>query len=167
MFDVGFWELAAIGVIALVIIGPERLPGAARTVGMWVGRARRVLRDVKDDIDRELKAHEIEELHDLQKDVRNAGDAIKDSVEDAAKKDKNVADGIFYFKHRGNTAKIHRGDCLYCNNGRGQQKDNKKKSGGKQSADWYGPFTRHDLAMKIINIGIQKQSECGTCMRMK
>ena len=38
MFDVGFWEMAFIGVIALVVIGPERLPGVARSVGLWVGK---------------------------------------------------------------------------------------------------------------------------------
>lgn len=41
MFDIGFWELALIAVIALIVLGPERLPGAARTLGLWVGRARR------------------------------------------------------------------------------------------------------------------------------
>jgi sec-independent protein translocase protein TatB len=42
MFDIGFWEMAFIGVIALVVIGPERLPGVARTAGLWVGKARRM-----------------------------------------------------------------------------------------------------------------------------
>ena len=59
MFDIGFWELTTIAVIALLVIGPDKLPGVARTTGKWVGRARRFVTDVKADIDRELKQEEI------------------------------------------------------------------------------------------------------------
>jgi sec-independent protein translocase protein TatB len=59
MFDIGFWELTTIAVIALLVIGPEKLPGVARTTGKWVGRARRFVGDVKTDIDRELKQEEL------------------------------------------------------------------------------------------------------------
>lgn len=59
MFDIGFWELAMIAVIALLVIGPDKLPDVARTTGKWVGRARRFVTDVKTDIDRELKQEEI------------------------------------------------------------------------------------------------------------
>jgi|GEM_PF-723051 len=59
MFDIGFWELTTIAVIALLVIGPDKLPGVARTTGKWVGRARRFVTDVKTDIDRELKQEEI------------------------------------------------------------------------------------------------------------
>lgn len=59
MFDIGFWELTTIAVIALLVIGPDKLPGVARTAGKWVGRARRFVTDVKTDIDRELKQEEI------------------------------------------------------------------------------------------------------------
>lgn len=59
MFDVGFWELLVIGVVALLVIGPEQLPRVARTAGMWVGRARRFIGTVKADIDRELAAEEL------------------------------------------------------------------------------------------------------------
>ncbi len=62
MFDVGFWELVLIGVVALVIVGPERLPRMARVAGLWLGRARRVLGSVKAEIDRELKADELKEI---------------------------------------------------------------------------------------------------------
>ncbi len=59
MFDIGFWELTTIAVIALLVIGPDKLPGVARTAGKWVGRARRFVSDVKTDIDRELKQEEL------------------------------------------------------------------------------------------------------------
>ena len=59
MFDIGFWELTTIAVIALLVIGPDKLPDVARTAGKWVGRARRFVGDVKTDIDRELKQEEL------------------------------------------------------------------------------------------------------------
>lgn len=66
MFDIGFWELALIAVVALLVIGPERLPGVARTAGMWVGRLRRFVATVKADIDRELKADQLKQILDKQ-----------------------------------------------------------------------------------------------------
>lgn len=66
MFDIGFWELLLIGLVALVVIGPERLPKVARVVGLWVGKARNTLGSVKAEIDRELKAQELKEIIDKQ-----------------------------------------------------------------------------------------------------
>jgi len=87
VFDVGFWELAIIAVIALLVIGPERLPKAARTAGLWVGRARRMVTDVKADIDREIRDGDLaefkkagEELKKTQSAVESAGaEIIEDS----------------------------------------------------------------------------------------
>lgn len=62
MFDIGFWELALVGVVALLVIGPERLPGVARTAGLWVGKGRRFVASVKGEIDRELKAEELRRI---------------------------------------------------------------------------------------------------------
>lgn len=59
MFDVGFWELVIIGVVGLLVIGPDKLPGVARTAGTWIGRTRRFVSQVKSDIDRELKQDEL------------------------------------------------------------------------------------------------------------
>ncbi len=66
MFDVGFWELSLIALVALLVIGPERLPKVARTVGLWVGRGRRMLSSVKADIEREIKAEELKSILDKQ-----------------------------------------------------------------------------------------------------
>ncbi len=81
MFDVGFWELVLIAVVALVVIGPERLPKVARIAGMWVGRARRTLASVKSEIDRELKAEELKEI--LNKQARS--NPLETLIEDPLK----------------------------------------------------------------------------------
>ena len=64
MFDVGFQELVLIGVIALIVVGPERLPKMARTLGLWSGKIRYYVNQVKNDIDREVRAQELKELLD-------------------------------------------------------------------------------------------------------
>ncbi len=61
MFDIGFWELCLIAVIALLVFGPEKLPGIARNAGLWIGKARRFITTVKQDVDRELHLQEIRE----------------------------------------------------------------------------------------------------------
>ena len=66
MFDIGFWELTLIGVVALIVIGPERLPGVARTAGLWFGRMRGFVSSVKADIDKQLKAEELQRIIDQQ-----------------------------------------------------------------------------------------------------
>jgi sec-independent protein translocase protein TatB len=77
VFDVGFWELAIIAVIALLVIGPERLPKAARTVGLWVGRARRMVTDVKADIDREIRESDLAELKKAGEELKNTKSAVE------------------------------------------------------------------------------------------
>ena len=62
MFDVGFSELMVIGVVALVVIGPERLPKVARTAGLLLGRLQRYVSDVKADINREMQLDELKKL---------------------------------------------------------------------------------------------------------
>ena len=82
MFDVGFWELALIGVVALLIVGPERLPGVVRTAGRWAGQARRMVRDAKADLEREMKAHDLADLDDLKSDVQSAGREFQRAAQD-------------------------------------------------------------------------------------
>jgi len=62
MFDVGFWEILLILVLALVVIGPERLPGAARTIGLWVGKSRRFIEGVKSDVEQEFDVSEFKRV---------------------------------------------------------------------------------------------------------
>ena len=85
MFDVGFWEISIIALIALLILGPERLPRAARSIGLWVGKARRTLAEVKRDIDRELDASELKELKSIKKDLEDTKSVVdKDMTETKA-----------------------------------------------------------------------------------
>ncbi len=78
MFDIGFWELALIGVVALLVVGPDRLPGLARTLGLWVGRIRRYVSTVRDDIEREIQADELKSM--LEK--SNVLNPLKDIVDE-------------------------------------------------------------------------------------
>lgn len=71
MFDVGFWELTIIALVALIVIGPERLPKVARTAGLWLGRGRRLIANVKADIDKEIKAEELREVIEKQATLAN------------------------------------------------------------------------------------------------
>jgi len=59
MFDIGFWELTLVGLIALLVLGPERLPGAIRTTAYWVRRARNVAATVRAEVERELALEEV------------------------------------------------------------------------------------------------------------
>jgi sec-independent protein translocase protein TatB len=68
MFDVSFSELMLIGVVALVVIGPERLPKVARTAGQWLGKLNRYVAQVKQDINRDIK---LDELRKMQQDMKD------------------------------------------------------------------------------------------------
>jgi sec-independent protein translocase protein TatB len=101
MFDIGFSELMVIGLVALIVIGPEKLPRVARTVGHLAGRLQRYVSDVKADINREIELDELRkmrdsmqqaasemqssvqsELHKTETDLNKAVEEAKESVED-------------------------------------------------------------------------------------
>lgn len=79
MFDFSLGELGLIGVVALIVLGPERLPKVARTVGEWLGKAQRYVNQVKADINREM---ELAELKKLQEEARAAAQSLQSSVQD-------------------------------------------------------------------------------------
>ena len=62
MFEIGFWEILLILILALLVIGPERLPGAARTAGFWFGKARRYIEGVRDEVSQEFDVSELKRL---------------------------------------------------------------------------------------------------------
>ena len=78
MFDIGFSELLVIGVVALIVIGPEKLPRMARTVGVLAGRLQRYVSDVKADINREI---ELEELRKMRDSMEKAASDMQSSVQ--------------------------------------------------------------------------------------
>lgn len=77
MFDIGFSEIFLIAVVALIVIGPERLPAVARTLGHVFGRMQRYVNDVKADIQREM---ELDELKKLRTDVEESARSIEESA---------------------------------------------------------------------------------------
>ena len=81
MFDVGFSELVMVGLIALLVIGPERLPKAARIAGFWIGKARSTVASVKAEIKQELHAEEMRQI--LLQQQQSIADELKQTVNDA------------------------------------------------------------------------------------
>ena len=77
MFDIGFSEMVVIGMVALIVIGPEKLPKVARTVGILLGRAQRYVNDVKSDINRQIQ---VEELKQLQEQMTQQARALENSI---------------------------------------------------------------------------------------
>ena len=86
MFDIGFTELLVIGVVALIVIGPERLPKVARTVGHLFGRMQRYVNDVKADISREM---ELDELKKLRSTVEDTARSFEHSVQQGLSETEN------------------------------------------------------------------------------
>lgn len=66
MFDIGFWEVLIISVLALLVIGPERLPDVARKAGRMIGKIRRFVNSVRSDLERELRTDELEKMLNQQ-----------------------------------------------------------------------------------------------------
>lgn len=91
MFDVGFSELCMVALVALLVIGPERLPKVARLTGFWLGKTRNMIASVKAEINAELQAEEmrqllkeqagLDELQKIQDDFSEAASTVKASLE--------------------------------------------------------------------------------------
>jgi sec-independent protein translocase protein TatB len=91
MFEIGFWEMVLVGVVAMIVVGPERLPGLARTAGLWLGKARRMVAEVKAEVDRELHLEEIKqslrqqghltEINEIKQDLADRVKAIQQDIQ--------------------------------------------------------------------------------------
>jgi sec-independent protein translocase protein TatB len=106
MFDIGFPELLIVSIVALLVIGPEKLPDTVRTIALWIGRLRRSLANIKMELENELGADEIrrqlhnerimQELDDARQEfqgiVNDTNDAVTD-IKDVAKIDTNLKPG--------------------------------------------------------------------------
>jgi len=91
MFDMGLIEMAMIFVVALLVIGPEKLPQVARTLGKYVAKARRFVAGVRSDIERELHA---DELRQILKDQSEQIDDLKEVLDDTRKQLHNTATDV-------------------------------------------------------------------------
>lgn len=105
MFDIGFLELMVVGVLGLLVLGPERLPKAARTVGLFIGKIRSTMSNIQDDLERQVRTDELkdklkdpyatfldEEEKAVKDDVLNDALAKENAPKDSAKK--NIADSL-------------------------------------------------------------------------
>lgn len=94
MFDIGFTEIMIIGLVALIVIGPSRLPEAMRSTAMWIGRAKRMVGNVRRDLENEIGIDEIRQ--DLRNEKIMEGlkaDALEDEKERLAKQAKEKTGG--------------------------------------------------------------------------
>ncbi len=95
MFDVGFQEVVLIGVIALLVIGPERLPTVARSVGRWVGKMQRFVAGVKRDLQSELNTDEVRKLLNSQEDqIRELKEMVNETRSDFEKTARSASSDI-------------------------------------------------------------------------
>ena len=94
MFDIGFWEILLIGVLALVVLGPERLPGAMRSTLKTIRSIRNVASGFKEEVEHQLRVHELHEnlkkaeqqvLKDLSPELKNSVDELKEAAESVQK----------------------------------------------------------------------------------
>jgi sec-independent protein translocase protein TatB len=95
VFDIGFLELMVVGILGLLVLGPERLPVAARTVGLFIGKIRRTMSNIQDDLERKVRTDELKEkLRDPyatfkdEEDNAHTDSAPKDAVDDTHSTDK-------------------------------------------------------------------------------
>ncbi|AGY91099.1 hypothetical protein SPICUR_00350 [Spiribacter curvatus] len=86
MLDVSFWELLIIGAIALVVVGPERLPRLMRTLGLWAGRARASFQSIRDEVEREVNVDGVRQTRQaIDREANEAKRRVTDAVGEVEK----------------------------------------------------------------------------------
>lgn len=103
MFDISFAELMMIAVVALLVVGPDKLPQVARTVGAFVGRLQRYVAQVKEEVNRDAR---FEELQKLQQEIKQGADQVESSMMAGASKVKAAVAGKSVEPKNKSTAKI-------------------------------------------------------------
>ena len=81
MFDIGFSELVMIGLVSLIVIGPERLPKVARIVGFWLGKSRAMIANVKSEIQYELHQEELRQLINDQVNLTELNSTLEETID--------------------------------------------------------------------------------------
>jgi len=94
MFDIGLSELVAVSLIALIILGPKRLPEVARTAGRWMGQLRRFIADVKLDIDREMHTEDLAELRKLKDELNDTRRVMQNTSGELVKGFTEITPGV-------------------------------------------------------------------------
>lgn len=97
MFDVGFWELCLVGLVSLLVIGPEKLPAAARVAGFWIGKTRNMVASVKAEIKQELQAEEMRQIFKEQSGIEEFKDIIEegsDTVNEVTSSIKSLSEEV-------------------------------------------------------------------------
>lgn len=97
MFDIGFWELCLVGLVSLLVIGPEKLPTAARVAGFWLGKTRNMVASVKAEIKEELQAEEMRQIFKQQAGIEEAQRVLKeggDTINEVASSIKSLPEEV-------------------------------------------------------------------------
>jgi len=93
MFDLGFSEMLVIALVALVVIGPERLPKVTRTIGTMLGRMQRYVNDVKAEVEREMRLEELKKLQtSVEEQARSIEHSVKSEMDEAEQSLRKIAD---------------------------------------------------------------------------
>ncbi|PMK04256.1 Sec-independent protein translocase protein TatB [Vibrio sp. 10N.261.55.A7] len=124
MFDIGFWELVLISVVGLVVLGPERLPHAIRSVSKFIGAAKGMANSVKDELTHELKIQELQEnlkkaeqmgMEDLSPELKSSVEELKQAAQDVQRPFAKESNAINASSSQGEAATVSSADSAEAN----------------------------------------------------
>ena len=95
MFDFGFWEIAIIGIITLIVVGPEKMPALARKAGLYVGKFKKFVSKIQNDINNEIKSEELKEQLSIKDDESSLSQTVeeaKSSIDEIQKEVAKISD---------------------------------------------------------------------------
>ena len=95
MFDFGFWEIAIIGIITLIVVGPEKMPALARKAGFYVGKFKKFVSKIQNDINNEIKSEELKEqlsIKDEESSLSQTVEQAKSSIDEIKKEAAKISD---------------------------------------------------------------------------
>ena len=131
MFDIGFPELMIVSIVALLVVGPERLPGAIRSMSLWIGRFRRSFTNIKQEIEKEIGADEIRsQLYNesIMQDLEKTKDVFEDVKNDVNSAINDMDTSVSDLKSAATTPLKSRHDTIEVQNDIEAQNDESKQS---------------------------------------